>query len=117
MFPIDSHVDSLCGIFVPVVEAQTAYWVPLDGCRWKAPYHLTTIFPLQALYNKAIGEQQTSSLKSFFRHALSIPDADWEDLVNELADMKEGGCGDRGVITDVYRYISNMDLMNLEGIR
>jgi hypothetical protein len=79
-----------------------------DHCLWEAPPDMTTKASLQHLYTQHFGADQTNDVSAFFRDTLSIPDASWTDITDELKQLRKDGCEDFDRILGLYQYLNAM---------
>ena len=97
-------------IFVPAHGGNSATWAAVADCLWNAPSDLTSKFPLKERYKPISDSQGTQFLSIFFQNTLSVRDASWRDLVAELQALKAKGIEDLDQITEVYKYLSTLNV-------
>ena len=74
-------------------------------------------YSLKYVFQQILEEGQLEHLSRFFRHTLSIPDASWSDLTEELVERSQNHCVDFDQIFDMYRYLSEMELLFTDDLR
>ncbi|KAJ6063689.1 hypothetical protein N7499_012369 [Penicillium canescens] len=100
-------------IFVPEVRADDPYdaaWVGLDHCLWDAPPNMISKYSLKYVFEQIVEEGQLEHLSRFFGQTLSIPNASWSDLTEELVERSQNHCVDFDQIFDMYKYLSEMEV-------
>jgi hypothetical protein len=67
-------------------NASTPIWLEIDRCVWQGPEDLLDKQPLAAV------PQYRDNLKlaRFFHHTLDIRNANWEDYLTALTDLRDG---------------------------
>ncbi|KXX74826.1 Autophagy-related protein 9 [Madurella mycetomatis] len=108
-----AHFKSFENIFIPEDDEEEALWVGPDVCLWDAPQNTALKCPLEYLYGSVLGTppDQMKLLERFFKHTLSVPDASWQDIVQELENLKDYDDDDFDCIRGFYEYLNSMDII------
>ena len=78
-------------ILVPQWKSKKATWTSPISCLWDAPCDFKTKVPLKAIYTSSFNSSSTelSHIMEFFRNTVSITDVGWDDVVEELEELKQ----------------------------
>jgi hypothetical protein len=107
-------------IFVPELQEDDPYdaaWVGLEHCLWHAPPNMISKYSLKFVFEQIVEEGQLEHLSRFFRHTLSIPNASWSDLTEELVERSQNHCVDLDQIFDIYKYLFEMEVICSDDLR
>ncbi|KAE8133581.1 hypothetical protein BDV38DRAFT_274159 [Aspergillus pseudotamarii] len=94
-------------IFVPELQEDDPYdpaWAGLEHCLWDAPPNMLSKYSLKYVFQQILEEGQLEQLSRFFRYTLSIPDASWSDLTEELVERSQNHCVDFDQIFDMREF-------------
>lgn len=89
---------------IPTAFDDSSRWTDSKHCLWGAPIYMTTKFPLQYIYGHVLQLKaaELETLSSFFRLTVGVPCAGAQDLILELATLRDGGCSDLGRVAGIY---------------
>ncbi|KAL5362015.1 hypothetical protein BJX96DRAFT_153271 [Aspergillus floccosus] len=107
-------------IFVPELQDNDPYdaaWAGLEQCLWDAPPNMISKYSLKCAFEQIVEEDQLEHLSRFFTHTLSIPDASWSDLTEELVERSQNHCVDFDQIYDMYKYLFEMEGPFIDDLR
>ncbi|PIG82100.1 hypothetical protein AARAC_000013 [Aspergillus arachidicola] len=107
-------------IFVPELPEDDPYeaaWAGLEQCLWDAPPNMISKYSLKYVFEQIAEESQLEHLSRFFRHTLSIRNASWSDLTEELVERSQNHCMDFDQIFDMYKYLFGMEVLPTDDLR
>ncbi|KAF5624990.1 ATPase-like ATP-binding domain protein [Fusarium sp. NRRL 52700] len=80
-------------------------WTTSRLCLWTAPPDMVMFHSLRASYLERVDNEKFRNIESLFKGTLQIPDASLDNLVTELAKLREEGCEEIPRMRTIYDYL------------
>jgi len=95
-------------LYIPRCGDDEDLWVSTSDCLLGAPRDLAHKIPILARYAEAFARPTVdlSLVTSFFRDTLDIRSCDWEDIIEEIKELKDDECSDFDRIRSQYERLN-----------
>jgi hypothetical protein len=82
-------------------------WAKPQECLWEAPDNMMTMWPLRALYSKAMANTKVEmdGLRQFFQGTLRIPNISYTHIIEELKAISKEETVSLDTVRNLYQLL------------